>query len=517
MTAVIMKGISKSFGGVKALDNVDFAVLPGEIHALLGGNGAGKSTILKVLNGVHRPDSGTIAVDGVALTNHSPDASRAAGIAMNFQEMSLIPTLTVAQNIFLTRESRNARGWLDDTANETNAAQIFAMLGVNVDPSAVVANLGAGQKQLTEIAKAISQSSKVLILDEPSTALAVSDVERLFTFLRKLKSQGVAVIYVSHRMDEIARIADRATILRDGKHVITAPMSDLPIDTMIEHIVGKRSKGLADVQRGTVTRGDVLLQARGLSGAHKPQDVSFTLHRGEVLGLAGLLGSGRSSLARVIAGIEPATAGEIHIRGQAVTIRKPSDAITAGLALVPEARATQGIIPAHSVASNMVLSVLDRISGRGMVNRVQAQSITDEMIQRLSIKTASRDHAVSTLSGGNQQKVVIGKWLATNPDILLLDEPTAGIDIGSKSEIIRLVRDLAAQGKGIIMISSELSELLTACDRILVMADGRAHQMIDRATLDDPSQTDPAHRLQRAERQLQIEIQKALTQETAHV
>jgi ribose transport system ATP-binding protein len=341
-------------------------------------------------------------------------------------------------------------------------------------------------------------------------------VERLFTFLRKLKAQGVAVIYVSHRMDEIARIADRATILRDGKHVITAPLSDLPIDTMIEHIVGKRSKGLADVQRGNATRGEVLLEARGLSGVHKPHDVSFALHRGEVLGLAGLLGSGRSSLARVIAGIEPAKAGELRIRGEAVSIRSPADAIEAGVALVPEARATQGIIPAHSVASNIVLAVLNRISAKGVVDRAKAQKISDEMIVRLQIKTASRDHAVSTLSGGNQQKVVIGKWLATDPDILVLDEPTAGIDIGSKSEIIRLVRDLAAQGKGIVMISSELSELLTACDRILVMADGRAHQMIDRATLDDPAEPDPGHRLQAAERQLQIEIQKALSQETPH-
>ena len=516
MTAVVMKGISKAFGGVKALDNVDFAVLPGEVHALLGGNGAGKSTILKVLNGVHRPDAGTIAVGGVALTTHTPEASRAAGIAMNFQEMSLIPTLSVAQNIFLTREARTARGFLDDAACEAKAAEIFAMLEVKVDPKAVVGTLGAGQKQLTEIAKAISQSSKVLILDEPSTALAVSDVERLFTFLRKLKAQGVAVIYVSHRMDEIARIADRATILRDGKHVITAPLSDLPIDTMIEHIVGKRSKGLADVQRGAATRGEVLLEARGLSGAHKPHDISFALHRGEVLGLAGLLGSGRSSLARVIAGIEPAKAGELRIRGEAVSIRSPADAIEAGVALVPEARATQGIIPAHSVASNIVLAVLNRISAKGVVDRAKAQKISDEMIARLQIKTASRDHAVSTLSGGNQQKVVIGKWLATDPDILVLDEPTAGIDIGSKSEIIRLVRDLAAQGKGIVMISSELSELLTACDRILVMADGRAHQMIDRAALDDPAEPDPGHRLQAAERQWQIEIHKALSQETPH-
>ncbi|WP_431297900.1 sugar ABC transporter ATP-binding protein [Tabrizicola sp. BL-A-41-H6] len=513
--AVRMTGISKSFGGVRALDNVDLEVLPGEVHALLGGNGAGKSTILKVLNGVHVPDEGTVEVAGQKLAAATPEAARAAGVAMNFQEMSLIPTLTVAQNVFLTREARDARGLIDDEDSIHRAEAIFKMLEVDVNPRALVGDLGAGQKQLTEIAKAISQDARVLILDEPSTALAVSDVERLFVFLRKLKAKGVAIIYVSHRMDEIARIADRATILRDGRHVITAPMADLPIDTMIEHIVGKRSKGLADVVRGGVARGEALLELRNVTGPHKPDNVSFTLHRGEVLGLAGLLGSGRSALARVIAGIEPAVAGEIRIKGRPVQLRRPADAIAEGVALVPEARATQGIIPAHSVAENMVMAVLGRITKGGLVDRTRAREITDEMIQRLSVKTASRDHAVSTLSGGNQQKVVIGKWLATDPDILILDEPTAGIDIGSKSEIIRLVRDLATAGKGVLVISSELSELLTACDRILVMADGRAHQMMDRSELDDPAETNPEHALQAAERRLQIEIQKALTAKEA--
>lgn len=512
--AVRMTGISKAFGGIRALDAVDFEVQAGEVHALLGGNGAGKSTILKVLNGVHVPDEGEIFVGGQALTSHTPEASRAAGIAMNFQEMSLIPTLSVAQNIFLTREARDKRGMIDDADSIRRAEAIFDMLRVEVDPTALVGDLGAGQKQLTEIAKAISQDARVLILDEPSTALSVSDVERLFTFLRTLKSKGVAIIYVSHRMDEIARIADRATILRDGKHVITAPLSDLPIDVMIEHIVGKKSKGLADVSRGDATRGEVLLELSGVAGPHKPEDVSFALHRGEVLGLAGLLGSGRSALARVIAGIEPAVAGEIRIKGEKVSIRRPSDAIAEGVALVPEARATQGIIPAHSVADNMVMSVIDRIAPRGLVDRARIREIAEDMIARLSIKTASRDHAVSTLSGGNQQKVVIGKSLATEPEILMLDEPTAGIDIGSKAEIIRLVRDLAQAGKGVIVISSELSELLTACDRILVMADGRAHQMLDRADLDDPTEHDPEHSLQAAERRLQIEIQNALSATT---
>lgn len=517
-SAVRMTGISKSFGGIRALDHVDFEVRVGEVHALLGGNGAGKSTILKVLNGVHVPDEGEIEVGGQKLAAHTPEAARAAGIAMNFQEMSLIPTLTVAQNVFLTREARDARGMIDDEDSIRRAEAIFKMLEVEVNPRALVGDLGAGQKQLTEIAKAISQDARVLILDEPSTALAVSDVERLFVFLRKLTAKGVAIIYVSHRMDEIARIADRATILRDGKHVVTAPLADLPLDVMIEHIVGKKSKGLSDVARGDATRGEVLLELSSVTGPHKPEAVSLTLHRGEVLGLAGLLGSGRSALARVVAGIEPAVAGDIRIKGRKVAIRRPADAIAHGIALVPEARATQGIIPAHSVADNMAMAVIGRISPRGFVDRARVRALADGMIQRLSVKTASRDHAVSTLSGGNQQKVVIGKWLATDPEILILDEPTAGIDIGSKAEIIRLVRDLAQAGKGVIVISSELSELLTACDRILVMADGRAHQMLDRADLDDPAETNPEHALQAAERRLQIEIQKALSlKEPSHV
>ena len=510
--AVEMRGISKHFGGVKALSDVDFTVEAGEIHALLGGNGAGKSTILKVLNGVHVPDAGSIAICGQTILAHSPEASRDVGVAMIFQEMSLIPSLTVAQNVFLTREAKTGFGLIDDKTAEKKARALFEMLEVDVNPRALVADLGAGQRQLTEIAKAISQDARVLVLDEPSTALSVSDVDRLFTFLRKLKSQGVAIIYVSHRMDEIARIADRATILRDGRHVITAPLDELPIDTMIEHIVGKRSRGLSDVTRDQVEIGEPLLELIGVSGQDKPKDITLTVHRGEVVGLAGLLGSGRSSLARVIAGIEPMISGEIRVAGTPIQMTRPSDAIGAGIALVPEARATQGIIAAHSVASNITLAVLDQISSHTVVNNKAVRETTDHQIRHLAIKTASRDHAVSTLSGGNQQKVVIGKWLAADPDILVLDEPTAGIDIGSKSEIVRLVRDLAKAGKAVLMISSELSELLSACDRIVVMSEGKSAGAHDRHALDDPNlpTDDTLHQLQAAEQKLQFHIQVAL-------
>jgi len=313
--AVAMKGVSKSFGGVKALIDVDLEVEKGEIHALLGGNGAGKSTILKVLNGVHILDAGTIAVDGAPLTEISPEASRRAGIAMIYQEMSLIPTLTVAQNVFLTREEKGALGLIDDRTAEKRSRELFHLLNVEVDPKAMVGDLSAGQRQLTEIVKAISHQAKVLVLDEPSTALSVEDVERLFAFLRKLKSDGVAIIYVSHRMDEITRIADRATILRDGRHVITAPLSELPVETMIEHIVGRRSRGLSDVVRGESTIGEPLLALRNVSAAHKPKNVNLVVHRGEVIGLAGLLGSGRSALARAICGIDRVVEGEIEVAG----------------------------------------------------------------------------------------------------------------------------------------------------------------------------------------------------------
>jgi len=516
VVAVRMTGISKSFGGVRALDNVDFEVFSGEVHALLGGNGAGKSTILKVLNGIHKPDSGTIQVGEKYLTESQPKEARAAGIAMNFQEMSLIPTLTVAQNIFLTREAVSTLKLIDDREAERRAKALFDTLQVDVDAKAMVGDLGAGQKQLTEIAKAISQNANVLVLDEPSTALAVSDVERLFAFLRKLKEQGRAIIYVSHRMDEIIQIADRATILRDGKHVISAPISKLPIDKMIEHIVGKRSNGLADVARRKAVKGDLLLELQNVSGRYRPQQVDLKVHEGEVVGLAGLLGSGRSSLARIIAGIMPAESGKIKIRGKPVVFKRPGDASAANVALVPESRATQGIIADHSVQSNVTMASLRQLTRNGFELRQKSKSVVDTQIERLSIKTASRDHSVGTLSGGNQQKVVIGKWLATTPDILVLDEPTAGIDIGSKSEIVALVRNLAREGKAIVMISSELSELLTACDRIIVMEGGRIFSDRPCADYNDPSDpdSDPGRQLQAAEKRLQTEIQLAINAHT---
>jgi ribose transport system ATP-binding protein len=485
--AVKMTGISKAFGSIKVLKDVTLEVLPGEIHALLGGNGAGKSTILKILRGVHRPDSGTLEVLGQTLTEHTPDESKRAGIAMIFQEMSLVPTLTVAQNIFLANEITTASGLIDDTEAVTRATELFKSLDVDVDPMAEAGNLGAGQRQLTEIVKAIAQKARVLVLDEPSTALSTHDVEKLFAFLRKLKAEGVAIIYVSHRMDEIMKIADRATILRDGAHVITASLNELTLESIIEHIVGKQSRGLSGIQREDTKRDEVLLELRNVSGVHKPRDLNLTVHAGEVVGIAGLLGSGRSAIARLLFGIDPKISGDILVAGKPAHITNPATAIALGIALIPEDRLRQGVVLEHSVADNISLSVFDRISNRGWISQQKWSDLAAEKIKSLKVKTASAAAAVRTLSGGNQQKVVLAKWLASNPRIVIFDEPTAGIDIGSKSEIIQLIRELASEGKAILVISSELNELLAACDRILVMSDGRLLRDMRRDAFEEPT------------------------------
>ena len=507
--AVRMIGISKSFGGVQAVAHVDFSVRYGEIHALLGENGAGKSTLLKILRGVLQADSGLIEIGGRALGVVSADAVRRAGVAMIFQEMSLIPTLSVAQNIFLNREPKGRLGLVDDERIVRDTRKLFDEFGVTIDPEAPLAELGAGQRQLTEIVKALSERSRILILDEPTSALSAAEVDRLFVLMRRLKSDGAAIIYVSHRMDEIMRIADRATIIRDGRRAITAPLSELSLAAIIEHIVGRASRGLGGVERGEETGGEALVELRKVSGARKPRSVDLVICRGEVLGAAGLLGSGRSSLARLLFGLEPLTAGEILIKGVKANIGSPRDAIAAGVALIPEDRLLEGLIAQHSVGANIVLSVLDRVARRAWVSEAAAAEVTREQIERLRIKTASAGAAVDTLSGGNQQKVVVGKWLAATPDILVLDEPTAGVDIGAKSEIVRLVRELARSGRAILLISSETPVLLAACDRIVVMSEGRIVKDIARRELDPAADAgaDEGERLRYAERALLMAIQ----------
>jgi len=482
--AVRMRSISKYFGGITALDGVDLVVRPGSVHALLGGNGAGKSTILKILSGVQPPSAGSVEIFGVTVKEFSPEAARRAGVAMIYQEMSLVPTLTVAENIFLTREPKTGGIFLDDRTTVGRARELLAKLGATIDPRAPVERLSAGQKQMTEIAKAISQQARILILDEPTSALSSAEISHLFGFLRGLRQLGVAVIYVSHKMDEIQQIADTVTILRNGRHVVTKALPELTLDAIIEYIVGRRVHAFERRPRAVDRNRRPLLELRHVHGPRWPIDASLVLYPGEVLGIAGLLGSGRSELARVLAGIDPVTQGEVVVRDK--VLRNPSARrmIAAGIAMIPEDRRTEGLILEHSIFSNICLPTIDRLSPGGFVDDRKARSVAAELMDRLHVKSGSIRAPARTLSGGNQQKIVLAKWLAAEPDILVLDEPTAGVDIGSKAEIVALIRALADAGRGIIMISSELAELLATSDRILIMRAGRLVREIAREEID---------------------------------
>jgi len=511
--AVRMSGIKKSFGGVQALRGVDFAVKPASVHALMGENGAGKSTLLKILRGVQAPDEGQVTIFGQPMTHFTAQAARELGVAMIFQELSVVPSLTVAENIFLGREPRKFGMLVDHREANDQAQRLLSDLGVDVDPRTPVRRLSPGQMQMTEIAKAISQEAKVLVMDEPTSALCTSEVEKLFVFLKRVSSQGMAVIYVSHRMDEISEVAQEVTVLRDGTHVVTAPMAELSIDGVVEHMVGRRIHSFAWSPREVNRNQTPLLEARSLKGKDKPDDVSFVLYPGEVVGIAGLLGSGRSELARVLFGVDPLLSGEILKKGEPLSIRSPSDAIENGVALIPESRSREGLVLAHTVRSNLSLTTIDDLTKGLLIDKKRETHMAGGLAEQLRVKTASLRSAVQTLSGGNQQKVVLGKWLATDPDIIILDEPTAGVDIGSKSEIVELIRALANSGKGIVLISSELPELLAVSDRVLIMSDGRIAREISRDEIaswsdanGDPQ--DDSHRIAGAEQGLQFAIQQ---------
>jgi ribose transport system ATP-binding protein len=479
--AVRMTGISKSFSGTRVLHGVDFELRKGEVHALVGGNGAGKSTLMKILQGVYTPDEGQIAIDGTPVEIRSPHDARALGIGMIFQEFSLIPTLTVAQNIFLGHEPLASGGLIDDRASVRRARELFAQMGEDIDPTARMLDLGTGYWQLTEIAKALAQDARVLIMDEPTSSLTATEANSLFALVRRLKERGISIIYISHRMDEIFRITDRITVLRDGRHILTEDTAALTMNQVIDAIVGKSMEQAFEWRDRFVDRSAApLLQVRNLSAGRRVQDVSFDLYPGEILGLAGLMGSGRTELARAIFGIDHVDKGEILIRGQHVDIDNPEEAIGAGVSLVPEDRRIQGLVLDHSVKNNLLLPLLDRLDHGGIIDDRRGDRMAGSIVEELSIKTSSIASSVRLLSGGNQQKVVIGKWLATEPDILIMDEPTAGVDIQAKTEILGVIRELADRGKGIIVISSELVELLAVSDRLLVLRDGRVIREIDR-------------------------------------
>ena len=483
--AVEMRGISKAFDSNVVLTGVDFEVAPGEVHALAGGNGAGKSTLMKILQGVYTKDDGTIRINGREVSFSSIHDAKAAGIGMVFQEFSLVPSLTVAQNIFLTTDPLGRGIFIRDGEARDKAREVFRQLEVDVDPGARVGDLGTAYWQLTEIAKAMAQDARVLIMDEPSASLARHEAEQLFELVARLKAQGISIIYISHRMEEVYRIADRITILRDGRNLLTKRLTDVTPEQIVEGIVGQQIEGMAYQERSSPAEREVLLEASGLIAGSRVQNVSFTLHRGEIIGLAGLMGSGRTELARCLFGIDKLDSGEVRVRGERVDLSDPRQAIKAGLALIPEDRRAQGLVLDHSVRDNLLLPLLKKIERGLLLDDGAGKTLATSLIERFAVKVANPGRPVRLLSGGNQQKVVIAKWLGTDPDVLIMDEPTAGVDIGTKTEILTMIRNLAEEGKAVIVISSEYAEMLAVSDRVLILRDGTIQQELARKDIAD--------------------------------
>jgi len=473
-----LSGISKRFGATAALSDVTLELAAGEVHALVGENGAGKSTLVKTIAGVHQPDAGDIRLDGERITIPSPAAARALGIAVVHQEPRLFPDLSVAENIFLVAPPTDRLHTIAWGEMRRRAAALFEQLDVHLDVSAPVRGLSMADQQLIEIAKALSIEAKVLILDEPTASLSSHEVERLFSIVRRTKEQGVAVLFVSHRLDEVFQLCDRATVFRDGRHVVTAPTSELTTASLVRYMVGR---DVSLFPKEQTSMGGALLEVRGLSDAASFRDVSFTVHAGEILGLAGLVGAGRTEIARVLFGIEPRTSGEVLLEGKPVSFGSPSEALRAGIAYVPEDRHQDGLVLDFSIATNITLPILPRLFPRLFLRPSAESDLAQGFADRLRVRSTGVDQAVQALSGGNQQKVVIAKWLATKPRVLILDEPTRGVDIGAKVEVHRIVSELAASGLAIVMISSDLPEVLAMSDRILVLHEGRVAAEISRA------------------------------------
>jgi len=465
-----MRGIGKSFPGAQALSCVDLSLRSGEVLALIGENGAGKSTLMKVLGGAHRADEGTITIHGRQTPFHSPHDSRRAGVAVIYQEFNLVPGLTSVENIFLGREVTRA-GFVAQQEERERAAALFKRLGAEIDLAAPCRRLTTAQQQLVEIAKALAFDARIIVMDEPSAALTSHEVGRLFEIIRDLKRQGIGIIYVSHRLGEIFAIADRVMVLRDGKNVGERPIGQITRNEMIEMMVGRELKD--EFPPRSVTIGAPRLEVAGLCRGRAVRDVSFAVRRGEILALSGLVGAGRTETVRLIFGADPREAGEIRLDGKTLAIRSPRDAIAAGIGLLTEDRKLQGLVLGHSVRENFGLPNLTWLSRYGFVQRRREREDFGRYVDRLKIKVPNQEQRAGNLSGGNQQKVVLAKWLARNCDVLIFDEPTRGIDVGAKYEIYLLMNELAAAGKAIVMISSELPEVLGMADRILVVHEGR--------------------------------------------
>ncbi|MDI3257963.1 MAG: sugar ABC transporter ATP-binding protein [Kyrpidia sp.] len=477
-----MRGIRKSFAGVPVLRDVDLAVTAGEVHALLGENGAGKSTLMKILSGVFLPDSGRTVIHGREMVIDSIRTAEAAGIAMIHQELNVIPDLSVADNLFLGRENMWVRWGILRTARLREAARReLEAVGLNVSPSVPVRHLGVGEKQLVEIAKALSKQANILIMDEPTAALTETETKRLFTMIRSLKERGTAVIYISHRMEELLAICDRVTVMRDGRSVGTFDVRKTDLNTLVRHMVGRPMSDRYPKRQSEPGR--CLLRVSNLR-TKKLKGVRLEIRAGEVVGLGGLMGAGRTEVARAIMGLDPLEDGNIEVDGRPVVIRHPADALHHGLGFVTEDRKEQGLLLAQTVRENLALPTLGRRQRMGWILRKQENAMARRHMERLRIRAAGIEQPAATLSGGNQQKVVFGKWLETSPKILILDEPTRGVDVGAKAEIYELINELTAQGIGILLISSDLPELLAMSDRILVMYEGSVTGIFHRQEAD---------------------------------
>jgi ribose transport system ATP-binding protein len=482
------RGIRKSFNGVEVLHGVDLALRAGEVHGLVGQNGAGKSTLMKILNGVYKRDAGDLLIRGRSVDYSTPLEARRAGIAMVFQEFSLIPSMTVAENVLLTREPHRRR-LVDDRAMNRAVAKVLEQVGVDVSPRARVDTLSVGTRQLVEIAKALSQEPAILVLDEPTASLGVDDSQTLFDVIRRLKDQGIAIVYISHHLGEVIDVCDRVTVLRDGSVTLSVPTSEISMEAMVAAMVGGTLDTELRWQERQVDRsGTPLLRVTGLSSANRTNGISFELHKGEVIGVAGLLGSGRSELLRALFGVDRIVEGTIEVAGNRVRINSPAKALQVGIALVPEDRHRAGLAGAHTVQANTLMAAWRRISRLGFVQDKVGVRMVHGFIERLKIRTRGPSQLVALLSGGNQQKVVVAKNLSVQPRVLLLDDPTVGIDVKSKADILEEIRVLTRGDSAVILVSSELSELSAVADRVAVMQHGRIAAWLDREHGDDLSE-----------------------------
>lgn len=471
MNALEVKGISKAYPGVRALDRIAFSCSRGSVHALVGENGAGKSTLIKILSGATAPDEGELLLDGESYSPASPSEAVTAGVSTIYQEFNLIPGLSVAENIFLGRE-RIAHGLLDGVSMRRDAQALLARIGAPIDVRRRVSTLSVAEQQLVEIAKALAVSARVLIMDEPSATLSDHELTLLYNVVRTLSRDGVTILYVSHRMDEIFDLCDTCTIMKDGRSVCTRKVAELDRASMIRLMVGREVDTRFPDPRNCGSQNDIVLDVRALGLEQRVRDVSFNVRAGEIVGLAGLVGAGRTEVARAIFGLDPIVAGEISLSGRAHRPATPAQAIEAGVALVPEDRKAQGLVLGLSIRENAMLPTLANICRWGFVNRRREQVQVASVCQQLAVSASSAEVPVGTLSGGNQQKVVFGKWMAHDYTLLILDEPTRGVDVGAKAEFYRLIDEIARSGKAVLLISSELPELLGMADRIVALRDG---------------------------------------------